>query len=361
VLISEIGLIATTNIAYALGPDYLWIASSEVMIALMNLLLIGGMTLVSILGLTVGKWVHNVGAILLMTLFGGMLVFVAIHAARADTRLPSPLRRRAAISLLSVNILGKLGLRRARRIRIRRDLRRRVQEPRPLDHPFSLDRCPDNRRHFHRWNSVRAVLHQARFNRPDLARYAGTQHRRWRGRGRRQPGFRRGADAGGRSHRTMQHKLLSDHSPPMVAGWDHLLPARFGSSIRAIARPFFSILVVGGSTLAFASRTILDVGHQEAFKLLKHTAGIFYALTYVVMFAIPLKDPSAPDAVRGAAFSGLAMTLLYIALSIFPIIEVKIGACSRENHRRGADRKPRRAAVLLVARLEPAALASAKE
>jgi hypothetical protein len=85
----------------------------------------------------------------------------------------------------------------------------------------------------------------------------------------------------------------------------------------------FSILVVGGSTLAFALVTILDVGHQEAFQLLNNIAGIFYALTYVVMFAIPLKDPSAPGTVRGAAFSGLAMTLLYIALSIFPIIEVK--------------------------------------
>jgi amino acid transporter len=109
VLISEIGLIATTNIAYALGSDFLWIAGNRWMIALTNLLLIGGMTLVSILGLTVGKWVHNVGAILLMTLFGGMLVFVAIHAARGGHAAFPPLSVGVpAISLLSVNILGKL-------------------------------------------------------------------------------------------------------------------------------------------------------------------------------------------------------------------------------------------------------------
>jgi amino acid transporter len=110
---------------------------------------------------------------------------------------------------------------------------------------------------------------------------------------------------------------------PMVAGWDHLLPARFGKLHPRYRTPVFSILVVGGSTLAFALVTILDVGHQEAYQLLNNIAGIFYALTYVVMFAIPLKDPSAPGSVRGASFSGLAMTLLYIALSIFPIIEVK--------------------------------------
>ncbi len=110
---------------------------------------------------------------------------------------------------------------------------------------------------------------------------------------------------------------------PMVAGWDHLLPARFGNLHPRFRTPVFSILVVGGTTLGFALVTILDVGAQEAFQLLNNTAGILYALTYLVMFAIPLKDSSVSRAIRGAALSGFLMTLLYVVLSIFPIIEVK--------------------------------------
>jgi hypothetical protein len=54
---------------------------------------------------------------------------------------------------------------------------------------------------------------------------------------------------------------------------------------------------------------------------------MFYALTYVVMFAIPLfglrgVTPRPPLWLRAASFSGLVMTLLYVVLSAFPIIQV---------------------------------------
>jgi hypothetical protein len=50
-------------------------------------------------------------------------------------------------------------------------------------------------------------------------------------------------------------------------------------------------------------------------------------LTYVVMFAIPLfglrgVTPRPPLWLRAASFSGLVMTLLYVVLSAFPIIQV---------------------------------------
>jgi len=56
--------------------------------------------------------------------------------------------------------------------------------------------------------------------------------------------------------------------------------------------------------------------------------GIFYALTYVVMFAIPLFGlrtvrPGPPMWLRLASLSGLLMTVLYIVLSVFPIIKVE--------------------------------------
>ena len=70
------------------------------------------------------------------------------------------------------------------------------------------------------------------------------------------------------------------------------------------------------------------MGHAEAFQLLFNASGIFYALTYVVMFAIPLfglrgVTPRPPLWLRLASLSGLLMTLLYVVLSVFPIIKVE--------------------------------------
>ena len=67
---------------------------------------------------------------------------------------------------------------------------------------------------------------------------------------------------------------------------------------------------------------------QEAFQLLDNAAGIFYALTYVVLFAIPLFAAGriglrAPLWLRVASASGVLVSLLYIALTIVPIVEVE--------------------------------------
>ena len=67
---------------------------------------------------------------------------------------------------------------------------------------------------------------------------------------------------------------------------------------------------------------------RRRFSFSSTPAGIFYALTYVVMFALPLfglRDvtPRPPLWLQLASWSGLLMTLLYIVLSVFPIIKVE--------------------------------------
>jgi amino acid transporter len=115
---------------------------------------------------------------------------------------------------------------------------------------------------------------------------------------------------------------------PMVAGWDHMLPAWFSRLHATYKTPVNSILLVGASSFGIASLSLIGVGHAEAFQLLFNGSGIFYALTYVVMFAIPLfglrtVTPRPPLWLRLASLSGLLMTVLYIVLSVFPIIKVE--------------------------------------
>src|SRR5262249_39489291 len=69
------------------------------------------------------------------------------------------------------------------------------------------------------------------------------------------------------------------------------------------------------------------VGLQDAFQLLENAAGILYAFTYVALFAVPLVGArrlgvQPPLWLRAAAASGLAVSILYSFLSVFPIIDV---------------------------------------
>jgi hypothetical protein len=74
--------------------------------------------------------------------------------------------------------------------------------------------------------------------------------------------------------------------------------------------------------------TDLALGRQEAFQLLWNASGIFYALTYLVMFALPLAGGGAlrngaPLWLKAASVSGFLMTLLFVLLSILAIVQVE--------------------------------------
>jgi amino acid transporter len=114
---------------------------------------------------------------------------------------------------------------------------------------------------------------------------------------------------------------------PMVAGWDRLLPAWFSRLHPKYRTPVNSIVVVAVFSFAASVVSLVGVGQAEAFQLMFNASGIFYALTYVVLFAIPLVGlrgvtPRPSPWIRLASWSGLLMTLLYVILSVFPIIQV---------------------------------------
>ena len=73
---------------------------------------------------------------------------------------------------------------------------------------------------------------------------------------------------------------------------------------------------------------MINVGEQEAFQLIDNAAGIFYGLTYLALFAVPLfglgrTEARAPYWLRGLAAMGLATTALYVVLSVLPIVSVE--------------------------------------
>jgi amino acid transporter len=114
---------------------------------------------------------------------------------------------------------------------------------------------------------------------------------------------------------------------PMVAGWDRLLPSWFTHLHAKHKTPVNSILFVGAITLGFGLASLIGVGEQEAFQLIDNAAGVFYASTYMVLFAIPILGMKglgveAPLWLKIASGSGFLVSLVYIVLTAFPIIDV---------------------------------------
>jgi len=86
-------------------------------------------------------------------------------------------------------------------------------------------------------------------------------------------------------------------------------------------------LFLGAITLFAALAALVGVRELEAFSTLQIWEFAFCGLAYLAMFAIPIfakKDSQLRSgvALKSAAGCGLVLTLLFVALSIFPIIDV---------------------------------------
>jgi amino acid transporter len=115
---------------------------------------------------------------------------------------------------------------------------------------------------------------------------------------------------------------------PMVAGWDNLVPGWFSRLHPRYKTPINSILFLGIATLAIGLGSSIGVGHQEAFELLITWSFTFYGLAYLALFAIPIFSPKSrglrpPLWLRVIAIFGLLSTLLFVVLSIFPVVTLE--------------------------------------
>src|SRR5579872_800717 len=90
VFVSEMGLLVTNNLAYALGPSGAWLANSKIAIATANVVVTAILVLVARRGLAIGKWVHGFAGFMILFLFAAMLFFAVPHWFKG-TVVQSPL------------------------------------------------------------------------------------------------------------------------------------------------------------------------------------------------------------------------------------------------------------------------------
>lgn len=327
---SEIGLQLTQYVTYIIGPEGEWLTSSPWFIGLANLLIISALVFVTVVGLGVGKWVHKAGGILMLLVFAALLILPLLNLANGSIAEYHPLRTEMPVftSIMTLNLLGKMGfgaLGGFEYVAIHageckdpvRAIGRSVAIAAPvialmfiLGTSSVLSLVPPDK--IDLIAPVPQVL-SVGFGPLGIAAVIAPI-----------------AIMALLVIRLAQSSVMFAGTTrlPMVAGWDRLLPAWFTKLHAKYRTPVNSILFVGAATLVLGIVGLIGVGKQEAFQLLWNASGVFYALCYVVMFAVPLiglkgTGQRPPIWLKLAAGSGLLMTLLYISLSVVPIVQVE--------------------------------------
>jgi len=326
VYIATIGLLVGTNLSYVAGPPGAWMASDKTFVISLNALLLTGLVVLAALGLGVSKWLHNAGSVALMLSFAALIGLPFVGLFRGTLSRYHPLAIvTPALTLFSLNVFGKMSMGALSGFEYvavlageTRDAARNVARATAIAVPviaamFILGT-----------SSVLAFVPPERIDLigpiPQVLRAGFSQ-------------IGAGTLAASAAILLLTCRSLANASivftattrMPMVAGWNDLLPAWFTRLHPRFRTPINSILFLGAVSLAFGAAGIAGAGEQEAFQLLDNAAGIFYGLTYLVMFAIPLLGLRAAPAglwLRIAAASGLAVTAVYVVLSILPIIDV---------------------------------------
>jgi glutamate:GABA antiporter len=329
VLTSEIGLQVATYLSYALGPGAAWLAGSKWVIAGASLLIIGALVVVSTIGLGVGKWVHNAGAVMMIVIFTALLALPILNWSHGSIAEYRPFATAApALSLFSLNILAKLGFGALGGFEYVGILAGECRDPvRTINRSVVIAAPIIAVMFILGTSSVLAFAH------PENVDLIGPIPQ----------ALSIGSRPFGLAANIIPIAILmvmcmrlaqasvnftANTRLPMVAGWDHLLPAWFTKLHAKRRTPVNSILFVGAMILAMGLAGIAGVGEQEAYQLLQNAAGSFYAITYLVMFAIPIfglrgVKPGPSPWLKIAAGSGFLMTLLYVVVSVLPIVQVK--------------------------------------
>jgi amino acid transporter len=326
--IAVIGLVATTFLAYVLGPTAGWLATSTPFILLASAFFVMVLVLIARFGLHIGKWIHNFGSVAILLTLGVLMVMPFVALWRGTLREYHPLRLVAPpLTLFSLSVFGKMTFGALCGFEFVAIFAGESRDP-VRNYTKSIGVAAPLIALLYILGTS-AIL---AFVSPDSLDVIGPVPQ----------ALSRGAAAFGLAKFIAPAAILlllvnylanfnlnfsANTRLPMVAGWDHLLPEWFTRLHPKHKTPVNSILFVGGIALAAAIVALIGVGADEAYELVLTWSFTFYGLAYLAMFAIPIfarKDRGLRPKLwlRLAAASGFLVTLLFVLLSAFPVIKV---------------------------------------
>jgi len=323
------GMFVTTNLSYALGEAAAWMPNSKWCVSLISCALVAGLGWTGIRGLSLGKWVHNIGALAMLLVYGALIALPFLSLARGELEQYQPLQIVApTISIFyCFNIFSKLAVGALSGFEYVAILAGETRAPaRDIGRSVIIASPVIAVMFILGTSSVLAFIGN---NQIDLIGPVPQTLRL---------GLRSFPIAGAigsvgillmtvRSISSTSVHLTGSSRLPMVAGWDQLLPGWFSRLHPRYKTPINSIIFVGALTLAIAIASQVGAGIQEAFQLVDNAANVFYGIVYLVVFAIPIAGAGAirsgaPIWLRVAAFCGFAVSLLAVCFTVYPIIDV---------------------------------------
>jgi amino acid transporter len=323
------GMFVTTNISYAIGDSAAWMPQSKWCVSLVSCAMVIGLGLIAVRGLSLGKWVHNVGGFAMLAVYAALIALPFIAVARGNLKEYHPLLLAAPTMSIfyCLNIFSKLAVGALSGFEYvailagetrspARDIGRSVVIASPVialafilgtssvlafigDKPIDLIGPVPQTLHLglHFFPIAGAIASMAIIL-MTVRTIASTS-----------------------VHVTGSSRL------PMVAGWDRLLPSWFSRLHPKFKTPINSVIFVGALTLTIAISSQIGAGIQEAFQLVDNASNVFYGIVYFTMFAIPILGASAirspaPIWLRIAAICGALVSLSAIFFTVYPIIDV---------------------------------------
>jgi amino acid transporter len=114
---------------------------------------------------------------------------------------------------------------------------------------------------------------------------------------------------------------------PMTAGWDHLVPAWFARLHPRHRTPVNSILFVTTAVVAVILLSMLGVREQEASQLMANASIVHYAIAYVALFAIPVFGRATlrgklPKWLKFFAALGMGASAVSLFIAVYPVVDV---------------------------------------
>jgi amino acid transporter len=323
------GMFVTTNISYAIGDSAAWMPHSKWCVTLVSGGMVAGLGWIAVRGLSLGKWVHNVGGFSMLAVYAALIALPFIALIRGDLKEYHPLVLAAPTMSMfyCVNVCTKLAVGALSGFEYvailagetrspARDIGRSVLIASPVialafifgtssvlafigDKPIDLiGPVPQTLRLGLPFFPIASAIASIAIILMTVRTVASTS-----------------------VHVTGSSRL------PMVAGWDRLLPNWFSHLHPKFKTPINSVIFVSVLTVTIAIVSQIGTGIQEAFQLVDNASNVFYGIVYAMLFAIPLVGARVVRSgagiwLRFAAVCGFLVSLSAIFFTIYPIIDV---------------------------------------
>ena len=317
-----------TELSYLIGPSAAWLPENHPASTAIVLLLIGAVSGAALRGLELGKWIHNVGGVAMLTVFA-VLILLPVWALMRHQPVhwePFPMQR-PPMNLQSMALFGQM-------------LFGALCGLEYIAILAGESKAPARSIGLSVWISSPVICAMFILGTSSVAAFVPIGHIDFIAPIPQTLRIALGNNGLGNLFAMaaiflLQLRLLGASSYiftgvtrlPMAAGWDNLVPAWFTRLHPRWRTPTNSILFTSGLVLILVVLANVGVHAQEAFQLLTNASLTHYELAYLAMFAVPLVGAASlrralPVWLKWTSIVGFAATLFSLLISAYPFVAV---------------------------------------